>query len=275
MSFQPVLPLSGLPGWRFLQRTMDTQRAALERSPLTAREIDYFKANIAKADTAEKLVADYRLLKVALGAFGLQGEVPKKALIRKVLEEGSVEPKAMANRLVDPRYRDLAKTFGYGDPGGALNDAPGFADKIVQRYRIQQFEEAVGAVDNDMRLALTFQRVVPELAARGLDDRTAWLSVLGDRPVREVFVKAFGLPTEFAALDVDRQVDDLMAKSERLFGTSKIADFADPELRDKAIRRFLIRRQIEDGPGALTPGMTAVSLLQNAARARNVFLSNL
>ena len=42
--------------------------------------------------SAADLVADRRLLKVALGAFGLEGEIDKKAFIRKVLEEGTDRP---------------------------------------------------------------------------------------------------------------------------------------------------------------------------------------
>ncbi len=52
----------------------------------------YFEANIGKVETAADLVGDRRLLKVALGAFGMDGEIDKRAFLRKVLEEERGEP---------------------------------------------------------------------------------------------------------------------------------------------------------------------------------------
>ncbi|MEO0912023.1 MAG: flagellar protein, partial [Pseudomonadota bacterium] len=71
MNFAPAIPLTGIAGYQFLQRTEETQRATFDRSPLLAREVEYFKENIANVLTAEELVADRQLFKVALGAFGL------------------------------------------------------------------------------------------------------------------------------------------------------------------------------------------------------------
>ena len=90
--------------------------------------------------SAADLVADRRLLKVALGAFGLEGEIDKRAFMRKVLDEGTIDPKAFANRLTDPAFRKLAEAFGFGNPGGARTNEAGFAAKIVAAYKIRAFE---------------------------------------------------------------------------------------------------------------------------------------
>ncbi len=71
MSFQPVVPLSGYVGWRFLERTIDAQQEAFNTSQPIARATDYFREKIAQVRTADDLVADRQLLSVALGAFGL------------------------------------------------------------------------------------------------------------------------------------------------------------------------------------------------------------
>ena len=52
--------------------------------------------------SAEALVKDRRLLTVALGAFGLDGEIDKKFFIRKVLEGGTEASDSLANRPYDP-----------------------------------------------------------------------------------------------------------------------------------------------------------------------------
>ncbi|MEM6565334.1 MAG: flagellar protein, partial [Pseudomonadota bacterium] len=66
--FTPVIPSTGLVGWRFLQRTYDTQFEAFSQSSQLTRATDYFAQNINGVSTAEDLVSDRRLLEVALGA---------------------------------------------------------------------------------------------------------------------------------------------------------------------------------------------------------------
>ena len=75
MSFQPVIPLAGYAGWTFLKRTMEKQQAALQATPANQRDEAYFRANVGKVNSAKELVADRRLLKVALTAFGLEADI--------------------------------------------------------------------------------------------------------------------------------------------------------------------------------------------------------
>lgn len=262
MSFQPVTPLSGLAGWRFVERTEATQRAAYSKDPAMAREIAYFKEHVGEATTAADLVADRRLLEVALGAFGLEDDIDKRAFIRRVLEEGVWNETSFANRLVDKRYRQFAQAFGYGDAGARVGDA-GFADEIAARYEMRSFEKAIGESDADMRLALNFRREIATVAASGASDTTAWLTVLGDAPLREVFETAFMLPSGFSQLDLDRQVEELSDRVSRLTGDGSVAGFASVENVDLVLRRFFASRAAESGPSASTPGASALALLQS------------
>ena len=77
--FQPIIPTDGLAGWRFLQRTYDTQLDSFARSAPVQRDTDYFAQKIASVTSAEELVADRRLLTVALGAFGLQDDINNRS----------------------------------------------------------------------------------------------------------------------------------------------------------------------------------------------------
>ncbi|TDX24880.1 DUF1217 domain-containing protein [Rhodovulum visakhapatnamense] len=119
MSFQPVLPLTGYAGWRFLERSMERQQDAFNKSPTTQKELDYFAKNIGKVTSADDLVSDYRLLKVALGAFGLQDEIGNKFFIKKVLTEGVDAEGALANKLADKSYYKLAEAFRFVSSGAA------------------------------------------------------------------------------------------------------------------------------------------------------------
>lgn len=261
MSFAPILPAGGVLGYRLLSQTETEQRALFVRQPAITRDIAAFRERIGGIDTAEALVADRQLLRVALGAFGLDEEVDKRAFIRKVLEEGTTDSKAFANRLVDPRYKAFAAAFGFGDPGGARTAAPGFAAGIISAYRDRQFEIAVGDSDESMRLALNFRREIRNHAFAADPDGAAWFAVMGDKQLRVVFEEAFGLPESFGQLDVDRQRAELRDRNRATFGDSSLRVFRDPAVAEQAIERFLIRRSINEGPSAATPGYSALTLL--------------
>jgi hypothetical protein len=277
MSYQPVLPVTGVAGWTLLKRTLPAQQAAFDKSAVTAREVKYFEENIGKATTAEALVKDPILLKVALGAFGLSDEYDKKAYIQKALEGGTEDPKAMANRIVDRKYRDMAGAFGFGDSKGAQTGDADFTKEVVSRYRVRQFEQAVGALDGSLRIAMNFDREAAQLAAMPLTDRAAWTRVLGDVPIRTVIEKAMGLPKQFSQLDVDRQLDVLQDKSARLLPDG-VRSLADPAIRERIIRTYLARDQAEQFTAQMG-GSAALSILQNVSngmrQSANLFASRL
>lgn len=261
MGFQPIVPFGGVAGWSFLQRTQDAQRQAFETAPEIKRDLAYFAENIGKVETADDLVADYRLLRVALGAFGLDDDVPNKAFIRKVLEEGSVDPESFANRMVDKRYLALAKAFGFdlGTPNTVMSD---FADTITTGYKTRQFEIAVGDQDFDLRLSLALERDLGEIVS---SDNTAdgkWYAILGNAPLLTVFQTALNLPKEMAQLDIDDQVEVMQERAERVFGDSGIDQFGAPDRVEELNRLFLVRAQINEISTGLSPGAIALTLLQ-------------
>ncbi|TCM87052.1 DUF1217 domain-containing protein [Rhodovulum steppense] len=262
MSFQPILPIGGYAGWRFLERTMERQQEAFNKSTTVQREIDYFAEKIGKVTNADEIVSDYRLLKVALGAFGLQDDIGSKFFIRKVLSEGTSADDALANKLADKSYFKLAEAFGFGGSGPPRTQEPGFAERIAKAYRERSFEVAVGQQNNDMRLALNIDRDLGGIAQDESSDRGKWFSVMGSGPLRQVFDTAFGLPTAFAALDLDRQLEVYRDKAKAMFGSSEAAQFTDPDKREKLIKMFLIRSEIASGGGNYSPGQTALTLLR-------------
>jgi hypothetical protein len=266
MSFQPVVPLGGVAGWRFLERTMETQRAAFDAAPARQRDLAHFREAIGRVSSAAELVADRQLLSVALGAFGLDGDVDNRFFIRKVLEEGTADRDALANKLTDRRYRDLAAAFGFGNGQPPRAGRPGFADEIAAAYLVRQFEIAVGDGDQSMRLALTLDRALPDIAGRAVADDTKWLTVMGDPPLRKVFETALGLPSAFGALDLDRQLADFKARAERVFGVSDFAELASPEMQDEVLRTFLARAQLTGDLGAPAPSAPALAILAGADR---------
>ena len=265
MTFQPVVPLSGYAGWKVLQRTEEAQRAAFNASDTMQRDLAYFKDNIKSITSPEQLVADYRMLNVALRAFGLEEDIGNKFFIRKVLEEGSLNPDSLANKLSDSRYLAFTKAFGFGDfdtPNTVLSTFP---DEIADKFKDRSFESAVGSLDNGLRLALNTRRELSEIANSSSSDNTKWFQIMGTTALREVMETALGLPSSVGSLDLDRQLDEFRERSERFFGSSAVEVFSDPDVMEKLIQRYLINESIQSGFQSTSPASTAVTLLSAIA----------
>mgnify|MGYP005853489189 CR=1 FL=1 len=262
MSFAPVVPIGGYAGWAFLKRTMAKQTATFNAQPSIKRDEDYFREKIGSVTTAEQLVNDPRLLRVALGAFGLDADIGNKFFIRKILEGGTLKPDSLANKLANKQYAKLASTFGFGNfstPSTKLSD---FAEKILTPFKNQQFAVAVGNQNEDMRFALNIEQELPALAKSSASPLAQWYTVLGNPPMRRVFERAFGLPVSFGAIDLDKQVETLQNRVRSAFGSSDLAQFSDPKKVDKLVRQFLVRSELAENTSTIGSTNVALMLLQ-------------
>lgn len=260
MSYVPIIPASGYAGWKMLNRTMTLQKAAFVASAEIQRDETYFREKIASVTTAEDLVSDRRLLKVALGAFGLESDINNKFFIQKVLDEGTLDSDSLANKLSDKTYLKLSQAFGFGDfstPRTVLSD---FADDILAQYEARQFEVAVGESDDTFRLALAAQRELPELAEKSSSETTKWYTVIGSKSLSSVMRTALGLPKSVASLDVDQQLEIFRQKSDAVLGSPDVSSLGEPETLEKVIRLFMVRSQIDTG-GSVSSASTALQLL--------------
>lgn len=261
MSFQPIVAGSGLVAWNFLQRTMDTQTKAFESSPAMQRDLEYFEENIKNVETAEDLTSDRRLMRIALGAYGLDDDINNTFFMKKILEEGSQAPDSLANKMADKRYLAFAKDFGFGDLGGPWHKTDSFVENITEEYTTRQFEIAVGEQDESLRLALNAVRELEEISVSGGSDNTKWFSVLGSPPLRNVMEQTFNLPSSFGALDLDKQLEVFRGRMEKLTGGSEISQFVGEDAQQKLVDRYLIMSQINNTQG-MSGGQIALTLLQ-------------
>lgn len=263
MTYQPIIPLSGFSGWAFLNRTMESQKTAFNESTEIQRDTDYFRENIGSVTSAEDLMSDYRLLTVALGAFGLDEDIGNTYFIQKVLTDGTIDDDALANKLSDTAYLELSQAFGFGDfetPNTALSFFP---EDIISKYQDIQFEIAVGEQDNDMRMALNVDRELLDIVESDTTDNGAWYAVLGDEAVRTVFETALGLPSSIGTLDLDLQLTSFREKAEQYFGDSEISQFSDPEMRDELVRLYMVRSEIAASGAGMSSAQNALTLLSS------------
>lgn len=258
--FQPILPQSGLNGWRFLSRTYETQRQAFDKSAQISREANYFSEKIGNISTAEELVSDPKLLKVALTAYGLEADLGSKAFVRKVLEDGAIDPAALANKLSDSRYKAFTKAFGFGDFSTPNTKLSTFAETTLEKFRSRAFETAVGEQDQNLRLALNAKRELASIAGGSQSDNTKWYAVLGAPPLREVVEKALGLPESIRSLDLDRQLSDFKDRASK-FGITSLSDLSDASKLDQVVEAFLVRSEVEAMSAGVSGAQVAVQLL--------------
>lgn len=265
MTFQPVVPFSGYPGWTFLQRTMDNQKAAFESSAPIQRATDAFRERIGNITSAADLVADRQLLEVALGAFGLGDDINNKYFIQKILEDGALSSDALANRLSDKRYLSMATVFGFGEFGDTgLTQTANFADTIIDRYEARTFEAAVGAQNNDMRLALNFEPEMQDILDNTENVNARWFSIMGSEPLRNVVETALGLPSGLAGVDLDLQLTQFKERSNAVFGTEDPGDLLSSENQEKLLRLFFVRSEAA-ATANLSGASIAITLLQGIA----------
>ncbi len=244
-----------------MQRTYDTQFEAFSNSKVQQNDAEYFRENIGDVKTAEDLVSDRRLLKVALGAFGLQDDIDNRYFVKKILEEGTVAEDSLANRFSDTRYRKMSESFGFGPGEVQRTGLSSFAEEIIASYDRQSFEVAVGEQSETLRIALAAERSFEELANSDSSEEAKWFEVMSQGPLRTLFETAFNLPTSFSQIDIDQQQELLAEYSMRLFGTSDPADFSDPDMQETLLTRFTALSQLREST-ATSSNSAALTLLR-------------
>lgn len=260
MPIPPSLIGGSLPGWAFLQETQERQQATFESSSDIKRDVEGLREKLSQPFTLDDLMGDRQLLRPVLQSFGLEGELDKGAFVRRIISDGPDDPRGFARRLNNDDFIALAETFE-ADSDGLIRLTDFRVEDIIQNYQDKAFQVAVGEQEPDLRLALNFKDEIGDLARNSASDKSFWFKVIGDTPLMEVFRSAFILPDGFANLDVDKQADYLQNRAEKVIGQDPRSILASEEGVDATIRKFILQRQLENGPDALTPGASALTLL--------------
>lgn len=247
---------------------MEKQQATFHSSAPIQRDEVYFREKIAQISSAEDLISDRRLLRIALGAFGLDADINSGFFIRKVLEEGTLSQDSLANKLADKSYLALSKAFGFGDYTSPRTAQPDFAETILAQYRERQFEIAVGDQHESLRLVMVAKRELPEIATKAMSEDGKWFTMLGSAPLRSVIETALGLPSSFVAIDLDQQMMALREKADAVFGSPDPAVFAEPAKLDKLLKLYLLRSEAATSGGS--GQSAALQILRSSGQSSGV-----
>jgi hypothetical protein len=233
---------SGLPAivaWKQLQKSGDAAQDKWSKQASVQQKLAYVKDVAAKAKSVDDLMNNRRFMEVALSAFGLESEIDKKGLLKKVLMSDLADQNSYANRMNDQRYRDLASTLRFKDFGTKGVQLPGVMDGIAARYIKNEFQKAQGDASPGLREAMYFQENAAKI-------NSPW-AILGDKVLREVVTTTLGIPKELAIQSVESQATALTNKID-------ISKFKDKKFVETFIQRYLTARDQEtskaNGTGA-------------------------
>lgn len=231
---------------------MITTRIEAWRSVVAARpdvrsDVKNYLDKIGDIKTIDAFLKDDRVFRVAMKAFGLGDMAYAKGFMRKVLAEGVDSPDAFANKLADRRYREFAATFNFNRYGETTTIFDRTRQGTVDGYLRQMLEETAGAGNENVRLALYFERMAPGISSP--------FDILSDRALTQVVYTALGLPGATSLMNIDAQAALI---SKRL----DIADFQTPGKMSRFVTRFAALADSQSG-AATSP---AAGLLDTGAR---------
>ncbi len=273
--FQPVIPLTGNSGWKFLQSTYDRQLKASSDSAQVRNDREYMAAKLSKPITTEEFVKDSRLLRVTMTAFGLGGEEWKKGFVNKVLKEVQDPESTFLKRLNNAKYTAFAEALSPVD--GVISVSADTITEIAEQFNAESFETAVGDVDENMRLSLNYKTEIGKLAKSTSSDEAILYKILGDTPVFTVVQQALNLPSEMTNLEIEQQANILKQKLQSALGIQKMSELSSSDKIDKMITRYHAMVSIAENASVTSPAATALTLLSNSSLgsqgSRNLFQS--
>ena len=235
--------------WAILQRQGDSLATRFAAQKGNQADMARFRQRAAEITSVDELMRDRRTLTVVLEAFQLEGEIDKRAVIRKLLTEDPTDGASFANRMVDPRYRQISAAFG-GRTGAPLGSGA-LVEKVVRAAVTNRFEKAAGDGNSGLREALYFQRSIAQVGSIP--------ALMSDTALTAVVKGALGLPSAFGLLDYERQ-RDMLAK--RLDPTT----FTDAKAMGKLVQRYLVQA----GENAGTSGNPMLSLFGGGASGQSL-----
>ncbi|MBU1288810.1 MAG: DUF1217 domain-containing protein [Alphaproteobacteria bacterium] len=272
--FQPVIPLSGNSGWKFLEATYDRQLKSYTDAPQVQLDRDYLIEKFSQPVAVEDFLKDTRLLRVSLTAYDLGGEEWKRGFIDKVLSEVSDPESTFLTRLNNPKYTAFANAMKPVD--GKITLSPAAVSAMATEYEAAAFEAAVGEVDDNMRISLNYKSEIGGIVGSSSSESAKIYRMLANVPVRTLLEGAMNLPSDIRKLPIERQAEIFQERLQSTFGINKMSELDSPEIIDKAIQRFHVMESIKEGVANYSSASAALTLLGNglgSQSSQNLFLS--
>jgi len=223
--------LSTLTSYRMISSDMTRSLDRVAGEPVVKRETSYYLANITEVKSIDDFMKNDRIYNYAMKAFGLGDMAYAKGFIRKLLTDGVIDTKALANQLTDPRYKAFAKTFNFASLGSNTTLLPAAQKAVVDQYNQQQLESEAGSQNTGVQLALYFAR-----KASGLSNG---YQVLADKALVKVVQTVLGWPDTVLSGNIDKLASTIESKID-------LKSLSDPKELDKFLTRFAAMYDVQN-----------------------------
>ena len=199
-------------------------------------EVGYYVSNISNVKSIDDLMADSRLLYVAMGAFGLDSTLETPERIREMMEGGVADPDSPANKLADKRYANFVAAFDFAAHGDATT-----ARDVVQNAP-KQFVLATGLAI--VKPSAEFVKAETDYYKANIGKVKSIDDLLGNQRLLRIAMSAYGLNAD---TEEPRQIRAML--------TGGVSDPDSPanKLEDKSYANFVAAFNFaEHGAGTTT-----------------------
>jgi len=228
------------------ERNQAKDIAQIAKQPQAARAIATFTAAVAAAKDPATLLRNPQVLDVLLTANGLGDQSSYTALASKALLSDPSDPKSLAARLPDTRWKAVAATFQFATKGLAILKDPKVLATVASGYAEVMWRQSLDVTTPGLSNALDFKARIGK--AKTADD------ILGDATFRAVVTTALGIPAQIA-------YQGLPAQERAITSHLDMARLSSPKYVDGLTQRYLSAKAASAGGNA--PGLDALAV-QNA-----------
>jgi hypothetical protein len=193
--------------------------------PDVQRAVNAFTAGVGKAKTVQQLLANPAVMKVLLTANGLADQMPYTALTQKTLQSNVNDPKSLANKLTDTRWKPVVQTYDFANKGLSVIQNPAVISTIANAYAEVTWRKSLDATTPGLSNALTFRKEASTI--------TSVDQILGDPVMRTVVTTALGIPLEIA-------FQPLPAQEKAISTRLDITKLKDPKFVESFVQRYLL-----------------------------------
>jgi uncharacterized protein DUF1217 len=223
--------------------TRNIRMTAVE--PEVKRALDAFTTGVGKAKTVQELLANPAVMKVLMTANGLADQIPYTALARKTLQSDLSDPKSLANKLTDTRWKPVVQAYDFTNKGLSVIQDPKVISTIANAYAEVTWRKSLDAATPGLSNALAFRKEASTISS--VDQ------ILGDPVMRKVVTTALEIPLEIA-------FQPLQAQEKAISTRLDIAKLKDPKFVEGFVQRYLLAAGAKAASTGTTPDMFALSV---------------
>jgi hypothetical protein len=224
-------------------QTKDIKATAAE--PAVKRAVDAFAAGVSKAKTVQQLLANPAVMQVLLTANGLADQIPYTALAQKTLQSNVNDPKSLANKLTDTRWKPVVQTYDFANKGLAVIQDPKVLSTIASAYAEVTWRQSLDATTPGLSNALTFRGEASKI--------TSVDQILGDPVMRTVVTTALGIPLQIAFQPLEAQEKAISTQLD-------ITKFKDPKYVESFVQRYLLAANSSTASTGTTPDINTLAV---------------